>query len=220
MDLALDEETDEGSIRITEPSSEIDPKSITATSPKKYVKIALQGDVEIKCSTSATVQTRLPFKSGKRAGDAQPDLEVAHTWIQGRIPKLASFTVHFANNSFKDAIVWDAVGWPTELWADYSEPAPKQAKGEPAAAWQNRCDQLEMEVMGRNYDYNDGKTWVNRAPRAVKAAGQFDDWLADLIPSFATQREEAAVKSAAAKAKKAAKLATKNEQQLTSEGAK
>lgn len=203
------DDTDEDALTIISPSAPLTPESIAATSPKKYVTIALNADIEVMCSTSTTRQTRPPFKSGPRTGDAQPDLIVEHTWIQGQIPKIAWFKLHFEDNRFKDALVQDAIGWPVELWANYSLPAPKRAKGEPEGAWEHRVALQEQEVMGRNYDYNDGKEWVNREPRVVVSTGALDDWLADLIPTYAAAREAARVKREADKARKAAKDAEK-----------
>ncbi|MBG6106622.1 hypothetical protein [Frigoribacterium sp. CG_9.8] len=187
------EEEPEGEpgITVVEPMTEVEPTSVTATSPKRYIAPALGAGFEVKCGTSKTLETRPAFKGGAKAGDTRPDIEVTHLWIQGWVPQAAWFRLHFKNNRFEEAMVWDVAGWPTELQSDYAPSAliGKRVKDEPEWAWKERMQKLDKDVHNRDYDYNDGEFWLNHQPRSVKVAGELEEWLADLIPGFEPRKK-------------------------------
>lgn len=182
---------EEFGVTIVEPSTEVDPATVKAASPKRYIAAASGAGFEVKATTSKTLQTRPPFKTGKKAGEPQPNVEVTHLWIQGLVPGAAWFRLHFADNKFEDAHFWDAAGWPIELYVDYTPSALmlKRAKDEPEWAWKERIQTLEKDVRKRDYEYNDGTFWTNRMPRKVGAAGEFEEWLADLVPGFEPRKK-------------------------------
>jgi hypothetical protein len=174
-----------------------DMDSITAASPKRYVTAArLGGFAVIQAGTSRTVQRQAPFKSGKNAGETKPDRELNHLWLTAGTKGMAVFTVHFVDNRFESAIVWDAAGWPKELWADYtpSGRALARMKEEPQKPFDARVDGLKQRGLQQGSDYNDGEFWVDKRPRSLGAASAFEEWLADLVPGFEPRKKPASKK--------------------------
>jgi hypothetical protein len=172
---------------IVEPYTPVELDSISAVSPKRYVGIARQcGFANTEVGTSRTLQKRAPFKSGTRAGEAQPDLEVEHIWLRAWTKGVAYFCIHFTNNRFADAMVWDAVGWPRELWTDYTPSARDlaQAKDEPPKTWKARVDTVKERAKERSFSYNTGEFWTDPNPRSVSLGADFEQWLADMVPGF------------------------------------
>jgi hypothetical protein len=178
---------------VTVPGHEIDPASITRLSPKKIVKAAMSAGFHVRACESETLEPGAPFKSGPKAGTLRPDKRVTHLTVTGKISGAAIFLVRFEDYSFSEAIVWDAAGWPTELYFDYAQSANavRRVKDEPEWAWQERVDRQEREVRRRDYEYNDGEMWLNTGQRYVKTSTVFDDWLADLVPGYTVRKTRA-----------------------------
>jgi hypothetical protein len=177
-------------VQITKPMFAVDPATITNVSPKKYITAALGAGFEVKAGTTETSERRPTFQSGPNLGEARPDILKSHLWVEGRA-KGASFSLHFVNNRFAEGRVWDAAGWPTELWADYkpSAIALKRTKDEPMKMFTIRMQDQERELARRNDEYNDGEFWVNSAPRLVSTGMALDEWMADMIPGFETRKK-------------------------------
>lgn len=181
------EEAEEFGITIVQSYTPIELDAITAASPKRYAKIAREaGFSNVQAGISRTLQKRAPFKSGPRAGEPQPDVEVEHLWLRAWTKNFAYFCMHFTNNRFADAIVWDAIGWPRELWANY-EPSARdlaQAKDEPKKTHEARVALVKERARERSFLYNTGESWIDRMPRPISMGAEFEQWLSDLVPDF------------------------------------
>lgn len=163
-----------------------EPESVVSRSPKRYIQAALSAGFEVRCGTTKTFEEGAVFKGGVRAGEKRPDKEIIHLWVEGRVDKAAAFRLHFLGGTFSEAWIWDAAGWPTELYFDYAPSANelKQRPGEPDKWWRKRHGEVTAAAERQDREYNDGAFWADRAPREVDTAGELDDWLADLVPGF------------------------------------
>lgn len=184
-------EEDEPGITVTRTLEEVDPTTIKSASAKRYITAALGAGFEVRAATTETRETRPPFKSGDKAGEARPDLVVTHLWLVARHP-LARFSIHFKGTSFESARAWDAAGWPVTLYYDYSPSKNelKQVKDEPHWAWVERVRRIQENALRQDYEYNDDALLLVTWPRLVNTAGEFDEWLAELIPSFTVRKRK------------------------------
>jgi hypothetical protein len=184
-------EVEEPAITVVLPMTEVPAESVKKLSAKRYITAALSAGFEVRCAITQTVEARKPFVSGENAGKPRPDVETEHLWVLGNAPKAARFKLHFKGGSFSEGWVWDAAGWPTELWYDYAVGARerKQVKDEPAWAWKDRLERLDADIQRRGYEYNDRAFWTNLNPRLVTTAAALDEWMADLVPGFTVRKK-------------------------------
>lgn len=197
------ESEDEFGVTLLEAYAEVDLDAIKAASPKRYIGAARAGGfAHVQAGISRTLEKRPPFKGGKSAGDSRPDVEVEHLWLRAWTEKAAYFCIHFQGNRFADATVWDAVGWPKELWVDYAPSARDlaQFKDEPAKMWQSRAQSTKDRARDRSFNYNDGEFWTDPNPRSVSATAEFELWLADMVPSFEPRKKPVSKKQKQASA--------------------
>jgi hypothetical protein len=185
-----DEEDVEYGVTIIEPLLKVDPLSIGYASPKRYIVAAIGAEFDVLAARSKTLETQPPFKSGEKAGQPRPDKKADHVWVIAKHPA-ARFKLHFKGGSFSEAWVWDAAGWPTELWHDYtpSNGTLKQSKDETEKSWQQRVREETGHAERQDREYNDGEFWVNQNMRLVKTAGDLDQWFADLVPGFTVRKK-------------------------------
>ncbi|MGN6324514.1 hypothetical protein [Pseudolysinimonas sp.] len=193
-------------ITVTQPFTEVDdPAAITRPSPKRYIKPMLEAGFTVRAATTATLETQPPVKTGPNAGKPRPDKEVEHLWVLAHAPG-AAVLLWFKGGSFEQARVWDAAGWPTEHFHEYKPirvVAGKDRAGkvvETEESYQRRVRAAERMADEMNATYNDGDFWVNKAPRWLDAAGRFEEWLVDLIPTFVPRAKSNKQKQATATA--------------------
>lgn len=189
--MTEEEDEPEYGVTVIEPLVKVDPLTVTNASPKRYIVAALGAEFDVRAARSKTLQERPPFKSGANAGVARPPMEAEHLWVLGRVARKARFKLYFANNRFDCGWVWDAAGWPTQLWYDYDVGARerKQVKDEPAWAWQERIARLDADIQRRGHEYNDGEFWTNTRDRLVTTGEALDEWFADLVPGFTVRKK-------------------------------
>lgn len=195
-------EEEEFALVITEPFKLIDLDGVTAASPKRYIAAARLGEFPIlRAGTSRTVQKRAPFKTGKRAGDPQSDVDVKHLWLFAGMVGAMGFLAHFKDNRFESATVWNVGGWPTEPWTDYNPNAAqlKRQKDEPEKAYVSRVGDLRMRAWEMDQAYNESFTWMNKSPRPLESAAEFEEWLGFMVKGF-VPREKAEPKKKQAEA--------------------
>lgn len=182
--------TDEPSITLVQEMTEVAPESIKRASAKRYITAALSAGFQVRAGVTKTLEHRAPFKSGENAGKARPDIETEHLWVLARVPRRARFKLHFKGGSFSEGWVWDAAGWPVELYYDYTpaSTASKQGKDETEKSWKQRTEKLRQDVERREYEYNDGEFWTNQNMRLVTVGADLDEWMADLVPGFTVRR--------------------------------
>ena len=182
---------DEASITIAQTMTEVAPELVKRASAKRYITAALSAGFEVRCGITKTVEHRAPFKSVENAGKPRPDVEAEHLWIIARVPRRARFKLHFKGGSFSEGWVWDAAGWPTELWYDYTPSANdiRQSKDETEKSWKQRTAELQRDVERREATYNDGEFWTNQNMRLVTTSGDLDEWMADLVPGFTVRKK-------------------------------
>lgn len=86
-----------------------------------------------------------------------PAKEKTHYWLQARLikdnQKVVSFSAHWTDNSFTEALTYDVVGTPKELYFEYGVPR-------------------------QNHLYNDA-TFYNQHHNLLTKDGDFKIWLAD-----------------------------------------
>lgn len=86
-----------------------------------------------------------------------PEKEKTHYWVQARLiknnQKVVSFAAHWTDNSFTEALTYDVVGTPKELYFEYGIPR-------------------------QNHLYNDA-TYYNRHHNLLTKDGDFKTWIAD-----------------------------------------
>lgn len=183
---------DEPSITLVQEMTEVAPESIKRASAKRYITAALSAGFEVRCGITKTLEHRAPFKSGDNSGKPRPDIETEHLWVVARVPRRARFKLHFKGGSFSEGWVWDAAGWPVELWYDYTPTANdiKQGAGETDKSWKQRTAELQRSVERRDATYNDGEFWTNQNMRLVATAGDLDEWMADLVPGFTVRKKK------------------------------
>lgn len=178
--------TDDLDFEIRAKASDIDPSSITNRSPKKLITAALADGYEVRAVTWRTFERGALIKSGVKAGQRFADKDVTHFLVIGTYGPSAKFTAFYRGGSFDFAFVRDIAGWPTELYYDYSPSANdlKQKAGESGKGFDVRVKELRVAAERREHDYNDGALWVNRGRRLVSSMGEFEEWLADVMPSY------------------------------------
>lgn len=159
-------------------SGPVDPQTVTAASPKKYIRLALEHGLTVKCHKSVTLERGTLFKGGDRAGERRPDKTKVHLWTFAYIPKKLAFRAYHVDNRFTDAVVWDVAGWPTVLEADYSYNKNEQKTRQMS---EDRARAIELRLVNQ---YNDQEQWINKAPRVVASVTAFEEWLHDLFPTF------------------------------------
>lgn len=192
-DSPTDEEEDlaeeDFNIQIVEPFTLVDVSTIAAKSPLRYINAVKQAWT-VKAAISRTLQAQAPAKTGAKAGEPKPDKDIQHLWLFCYIKGVAGFIAHWEGTLFKGAQVWDVAGWPMELWAKY-EPKHYETtrnKDEPERPFQERVRKLRQRADRMDAEYNDGEFWVNHRPRFIKPAIDFEEWLADLVPSFTPKK--------------------------------
>ncbi len=124
-----------------------------------------------------------------------------HWWLHASHPAFKmGFAAHWTEGvtpkggrsfGFQSAIATDPVGMPTEFFADYSldANAKKQQKDEPGHIYESRLALLEANARRRDYDYNDGISWLNT--RALFTAYKdFDAWFTEAIAMTTPRPEE------------------------------
>lgn len=188
----MEDDNEEYGITVVQTLEEFDPTTVTARSPKRYITAGLKGGFDVRVATTRTVQARAPFISGENAGEARPNIEVTHLWVIAIAPNAAWFRLHFEDNRFKEAKVWDTAGWPTELYFDYAPSAEtlRRHKDEPEVPWKRRVEQIKENIDRLDRTCNDGEFWLNKNPRLVGSAAALDDWLADFVPGFTARKKK------------------------------
>lgn len=183
----------EDGIVVTQALQELDPATIKRASPKRYIAVVTGAGFEVRAATTRTFERGTVFKSGEKTGQRRSDKEVEWLWIIARAGQVAKFKLCFAGGSFDHGWVWDAAGWPVEPWADYSPSADalRQRKDEPDWAWQQRVAEIQQRAREMDAEYNDGTVYIKRDLRLVNASGQFEEWLADLVPGFEPRKTAA-----------------------------
>ena len=181
--------------KVISTATDIDPLSITNRSPKKLIAAALADGYEVRAVTWRTFERGALIKSGAKAGQRFADKDITHFLVIGTYGPSAKFTAFYNGGSFDFAFVRDMVGWPTELYYDYTPTANdlKQKAGESTKGFDIRVKELRAAASRRDAEYNDGADWVNRGRRLVTSMGDFEEWLADVMPSYAQKAPQAEV---------------------------
>lgn len=167
---------------ITQPATPIELGTIKVASAKKYITAAQGGGFTVNASVSIASEKGDMFASGPRAGQERPEKSVTHLWISASAlagtRTVAAFLLHFRDGRWGEAKVWDVAGWPTEGRADYSiNKNEAKSLGISEQEAQERGDRLDAQ-------YNTGETYINYQARWLATALDFEEWLADLVPSF------------------------------------
>lgn len=180
------EEADALPVEVVQEWAPVDPDTIVRRSPKRVIRACRLAGFTVEAATTRTFERGKTYKSGQKAGQKTPDKEVEHLWVRGRVPGVAGFLAFYVDGGrFESAFVWDAAGWPRELWADYEpDHVERSAKG-----WSK--ERGEAEAARLSGEYNDGEFWVDHAPRLVSKGSEFDEWLGDLIPGFNSPAKKA-----------------------------
>jgi hypothetical protein len=187
--------TDDIDFEVITKATDIDPTSISNRSPKKLITAALADGYGVRAVTWRTFERGALIKSGAKAGQRFADKDITHYLVIGTYGPSAKFTAFYNGGSFDFAFVRDIAGWPVELYYDYSPSANdlKQRAGESSKGFEVRAQELRADAERRNYEYNDGALWVNRGRRLVTSMGDFEEWLADVMPSYAQKAPQAEV---------------------------
>lgn len=177
---------DEPDFEVRAKATDIDPLSITNRSPKKLITAALADGYEVRAVTWRTFERGALIKSGVKAGQRFADKDITHFLVIGTYGPSAKFTAFYNGGSFDFAFVRDIAGWPVELYYDYSPSAMdlKQKAGESAKGHELRVKELRIDAARRDREYNDGADWIKRDKRLVSTAGDFEEWLGDVMPSY------------------------------------
>lgn len=185
--MSEEEEVVEFGVTVIESFKRVGLDTIKARSPKRYIEAARGANfMRVEAATTRTLEKKPPIKSGERAGEARPDKEVAHLWLMAGTPNAFGFIAHFADNSFESAQVRDIIGWPLELWSDYTPTANLllRHKDETEKGHTQRVKDAHRTATQQDYKYNDGEQWITKGARTVATAAAFEEWLADFVPGF------------------------------------
>lgn len=181
--------------KVISTATDIDPLSITNRSPKKLIAAALADGYEVRAVTWRTFERGALIKSGVKAGQRFADKNITHYLVIGTYGPSAKFTAFYNGGSFDFAFVRDIAGWPVELYYDYAPSANdlKQKAGESSKGFEIRMKELRAAAERRDREYNDGADWVQRGKRLVSSMGDFEEWLADVMPSYEQKAPQAEV---------------------------
>lgn len=171
---------------LTQPWTPIDLDEVKVSSAKKYIAAAQEGGFTVNAAVSRATEKGDEYKTGPHKGQERPASDYTHLWISASAlvgtRTVAAFLLHFQEGRWGEAKVWDSAGWPTELRADY----------EIGVHERNRLGLTEQDAAERaaNLDakYNTGETWINHSPRWLATALDFEEWLADLVPTFTAKK--------------------------------
>lgn len=169
---------------VTRESEWLDPATVKNLTPKKIITAALGAGFDVKAYDYVTHEQGAPYKSGQKAGQRPKAKDLVKLSVAAKLTSVAVFVARFENGTLKSARVWDAAGWPTELYFDYSPGAIKQIANEPEWAWRDRVERIESAARRMDQEYNDGETYVKTAPRTVTTLGDFEEWFADIVPTY------------------------------------
>lgn len=181
-------EASDGSVENAEPyvtgTREVEPETLPR-SPKALVKSLVMAGFEVVAITETIVHTPDQFymsasteKGAEGSGHQKGDLraaakDTAHLSIKAKHPKMPPgrpLAIHafYEDGKSKGAIIYDPIGIPVELYADY---APSKNERDRLGAARATAIGKQMDL-----DYNDGTMFPFRKT-LVKLARDVNAWL-------------------------------------------